>query len=138
MPKYAGSILYEFRLELPRPEWSNYNTTQRRSDYDIATLKDMTAMINFCMRRKGLTRRLPWRSYERWEQTTFPEWFRMGIIWMHPEIKAVIRDAHKYNLLKGGYHVKRPILELAQNLEERLNNVKIDKSITKGQAHMAM
>jgi hypothetical protein len=130
MPCYPGKILYQFRLELPRPRWANFKTYRRLRTYDICTLRDMTAMINYCLKQKGVVaKRLPWRTYEDWEQNTFPEWFRMSIIWMHPDIRELIAHANEYELLRDDEYERNPILRRANSVEELLENVKIRQSL---------
>jgi hypothetical protein len=120
-------MLWEYRLTLKRPVWANH--TGQRKDYTSITLVEMTAMINFAIKKQGIDKRLSWRSYERWEQTTFPEWFRMGIVWINPFIHEIVKVGHKFTLLKGGKYRFTPILQPYEPIEDKISQVRIDASL---------
>ena len=121
---YPGYMVKDFRESLDRPVWKNCSRDPDVHPYPSA--RDMCAMINYCLKKRGIDKVLPLRTYHGWEIGRYPLWFRTSMFWMCNDIRHIVNMSFDYELMQGGDYEGNPIIREAQTMDERLSNVRID------------
>lgn len=107
-----GFIVKDFRESLNRPVWSNCNRNPDIHPYPSA--RDMCAIINYCLKKRGINRRVPLRTYNGWEIGRYPLWFRAAMVWICNDIRHVVNTSWNYEIMKGDEYQSVPMVDIAQ------------------------
>lgn len=122
---YPGYLVKEFRESLDRPIWKNCNRDPKIHPFPSA--RDMCAMINYCLHKRGIQKKLPLRTYHGWEIGRYPLWFRTAMFWICDDIRHIVSASHKFEFVNG----TSPTVRRCIPIEERISAVNVDPDCCK-------